>query len=225
MAAHPPPRQRRRARPGSLERPLNGRSTANLASGRVSAAPRGVHGRSTRARCRADAAADFDGGAATGSRPSSRGPSRPHAGIGGRAGAAQGPATSCAVRLPDPHRPFARDDPRARARPARNLIAVVPGAPNEVIVVARAPRQHRRRPGRERQRLRDRRSDRARTGLRDARRGSRRRSRPHDRLPLDRRRRVRRARRGAIRDRSPRTATASSRSSTSTRSPAPGRRA
>ena len=150
------------------------------------------------------------------SSPACTGPHR-HARCGGRALVR---AAARALRAPGASRQLERGRPRPRPGPAAEPVGrragQVPGRDRG----HGPPGRHRRRAGRERRRERDRVAARARAGLRAAgvaRRGRRRRL-AHDRLPLHRRGRVRRARGGPVRGHVA-VSRPSSRCSTSTRSP------
>ena len=192
-------------RRGSLERPVNGAPLPrHLAARRAPAPARRVHRRTAgaaaraAARCRRRSTVD----AACDARvASSRGlyPDR----VPGPPGAAAQP-TGCRPSsapygftvVPDR---FRADIPGAAQCSLQNRRRRCPGARRDAIVVMAHRDDNGTRAGRERQRLRDGRADRARARLRRRRSAPRPAVRPaaHARLPLDRRRRVRRARRRA----------------------------
>ena len=231
MAALPPPAERRRPRPGSLARPVNGRlyrGTWLLVA--LPAARDCVHGGAARAAAGAAAAAGVRRRhrAPTRATTSRRPASGPLARIAGRArGGGLAARAARAVRLQRARGPLRGVDSRARPararQPDRGLARPLePGDRRDG-----APRQHGHRARRERQRLRHRCADRARPLVRHERRAARpdgrRRHDQHARLPLHRRRRLRRARGGALRGKLALPRTGPWRSSTSSRSPARAR--
>ena len=130
-----------------------------------------------------------------------------------------------AVRLPASDRPLPGADSRPRPRRARECRGGRPRLDTARDRRPGAPRQQRRRARRERQRVRNRRLDRARprvcAGVGDEGADA---ADAHARLRLDRRRRIRSARRGAVRRHLTVRATTRSRCSASMPSPAPAGR-
>ena len=139
--------------------------------------------------------------AAARGRPRRPLPRPPPGAVGSLARGAVVPRPDAPYGLPVPSDTWEASVPGLGRVRLQNLWAVAPGQSRDAIVVHGAPRRHRRRPGRERRRVGHRRARRARAQLRALARRPRDsvRSGAHDRLPLDRRRRVRRPRRAALR--------------------------